>query len=55
MTPSVSEIASDPNFDPLEPVPVHAVYGSTRIPQRVRVVSDLVAQCLDNQASPRLQ
>lgn len=38
-----------------EPVPIHAIYGSTRVPQRVRVVSDFITQCLDKQASLKLQ
>lgn len=38
-----------------DPLPIHALLGSTRIPHRVRVVSDFIAQCLDEQASLRLQ
>jgi LysR family transcriptional regulator, regulator for bpeEF and oprC len=38
-----------------EPVPIHAVYGSSRVPRRVRVVSDFIAQCVDRQESLRLR
>lgn len=37
-----------------EPLPIHAVYSSTRVPHRVRVMSDFIAQCVDKQASLRL-
>lgn len=38
-----------------DPIPVHALYGSSRVPQRVRVVSDFITRCLDKQASLRLR
>lgn len=38
-----------------EPIPVHVLYSSTRIPQRVRVVSDFITQCIDTQSSLRAQ
>lgn len=37
-----------------EAVPLHAVYGSARIPHRVRVISDFIAQCVDEEPSLRL-
>lgn len=48
----VVEVLADFVADPL---PIHAVYGSTRIPHRVWVVSDFIAQCVDEQPSLRLQ
>ncbi|MFD2249369.1 LysR family transcriptional regulator for bpeEF and oprC [Pseudochelatococcus lubricantis] len=48
----VVELLGD--FTP-EPIPIHAIYGSARVPQRVRVVSDFITQCLDRHASLRLQ
>ncbi|MET3528594.1 LysR family transcriptional regulator [Phenylobacterium koreense] len=38
-----------------EPVPIHVIYGSNRIPQRARIVSDFIAQCLHKQPSVRLR
>jgi len=38
-----------------EPLPIHAIYNSSRIPHRVRVFSDFIAQCLEKQASLRLE
>lgn len=37
-----------------DPFPIHALYSSKRVPHRVRVMSDFIAQCLDEQPSLRL-
>lgn len=49
---SVVEVLADFVADPL---PIHALYSSSRIPHRVRVMSDFIMQCLDDQPSLRLQ
>jgi len=36
------------------PLPIHALCTSSRIPHRVRVLSDFIAQCIEQQASLRL-
>lgn len=41
------------NFVPDSP-PIYAVHASGRVPQRVRVLSDFIARCLENQPSLRL-
>ena len=35
-------------------LPIHALYGSPRIPQRVRVISNFIAHCLNEHADFRL-
>ncbi|MFB8343914.1 LysR substrate-binding domain-containing protein [Brucella cytisi] len=47
----VVEVLAD--FVP-DPVPIHVLYGGTRVPHRVRVVSDFIAQCVSEEASLRL-
>lgn len=47
----VVEVMADFVSDPL---PIHALHASGRIPQRVRVLSDFIAQCLDKQPTLRL-
>ncbi|MGI2035488.1 LysR substrate-binding domain-containing protein [Rhizobium panacihumi] len=37
-----------------DPFPLHAVYSSSRIPHRVRVVSDFIMQCIDEEPSLRI-
>ncbi len=37
-----------------DPLPLNAVFSSTRIPHRVRVVSDFIMQCVDEEPSLRL-
>ncbi len=37
-----------------DPVPLNAVFSSARVPHRVRVVSDFIAQCVDEEPSLRL-
>lgn len=46
----VIEVLTDFVADPL---PIHAIYNSTRIPHRVRVMSEFIAQCLNEQPSLR--
>lgn len=48
----VVEILGD--FVP-EPLPVHVLYNSARIPHRVRVFSDFLMRCMENQPSLRLE
>lgn len=38
-----------------DPVPLNAVFGSPRVPHRVRVVSDFIAQCIDEEPSLRIE
>jgi LysR family transcriptional regulator, regulator for bpeEF and oprC len=38
-----------------EPLPLHAVYSSPRIPHRVRVISDFIAQCVNEEPSLKLR
>jgi len=37
-----------------DPLPIHALHASGRVPRRVRVVSDFIEQCLEKQPSLRL-
>ena len=48
---NVIEVLADFVADPL---PIHALYSSTRVPHRVRVMSDFIMQCVDEQPSLRL-
>lgn len=48
----VMEILGD--FVP-EPLPIHLLYNSARIPHRLRVFSDFLMQCVHNQPSLRLE
>jgi LysR family transcriptional regulator for bpeEF and oprC len=38
-----------------DPFPIHVVYNNLRIPHRVRIMSDFIMQCLDEQMSLRIQ
>lgn len=49
---SLVEVLADFVADPL---PIHVLYSSARIPRRVRVMSDFIMQCLDEQSSLRVQ
>lgn len=44
----VVEVLADFVADPL---PIHALYSSTRVPHRVRLMSDFIADCVDKQES----
>lgn len=47
----VMEVLAD--FVP-DPLPIHALYPGARVPHRVRVLSDFIADCIEKQASLRL-
>ncbi|MEW5420579.1 LysR family transcriptional regulator [Amorphus sp. 3PC139-8] len=38
-----------------DPLPIHALYSSSRIPQRVRVITDFITQCVNRHSDFRLQ
>ena len=42
------------NFAP-ESLPIHVLYNSARIPQRVRAFSDFLIRCMENQPSLRME
>ena len=48
----VMEVLADFVADPL---PIHALYSSTRVPHRVRVMSEFIKECVDEQESLRLR
>lgn len=48
----VVEVLADFVADPL---PIHSVYSSTRVAHRVRVMSEFITQCLEEQSSLRRQ
>jgi DNA-binding transcriptional LysR family regulator len=38
-----------------DPLPIHALYSSRRVPHRVRVMSDFIQECIDKHESLRLR